>query len=123
MKRLDESAFEGVLEGNHRHQRRVTFGDSLHIEDEVTSKGEHEYELFWNLGPDCSVTSIGENRVELVAGSTKVAVTFESSLPIVLRKGQGWYSRRFGEKRQIERIEVRAKGGNWTVSTMAEVLH
>ncbi|MEO7453361.1 MAG: heparinase II/III family protein, partial [Fimbriimonadales bacterium] len=103
--------------------RRVTCGDGglLKVKDTVNLSGAHEYELFWNLGPECCVTSIGENRVEIVAGGTKVVVTFESSLPVTVDKGQGWYSRRFGEKQPIDRIEIRAKGGNWSCSTQVEV--
>ena len=127
---IQDDIFEGLHFGYNRlgdgttHGRRLILnrGALLKIDDLVTTSGKHQYELFWNLGPGCSVSSFGENRVDVEVGGRTVRLTFESSLPIEVSKAEGWFSRKFGEKQKIDRIDVRAAGSTWSITTLVEVL-
>ena len=88
------------------HAREVVF-DKLHkeiiIDDTLVSKKEHFAELFFHLHPDCILTRIEPNTLEILNKDTIIQIDLDPRLCTSISNGDkdpicGWYSGGFGDK-------------------------
>ena len=90
------------------HYREIAFDKPkgrIILKDNLRSKKRHFVELFFHLHPDCSLTRINKNSLEIVNKDVIVYIELDRTLDVhVLNREEdsicGWYSERFGEKKK-----------------------
>jgi hypothetical protein len=130
LSRIGKDVFEGRHFGYCRiergliHARRVDMAgpNLLEVQDRVKAVKNHDFELFWNLGPECSVSHLDEGQVEIKTKTRKLRMAFQSANSMRIKIGKGLYSRRFGVRQETDRIEVSASGREFEISTIVEDL-
>jgi len=94
------------------HTREVVF-DKLHkeiiIDDSLVSKKEHFAELFFHLHPDCILTRIDTNTLEILNKDAIIQIDLDPRLRTYISNGDkdpicGWYSGGFGDKVETSTI-------------------
>lgn len=105
------------------HKRRLLVEDAdssqvITVSDTITSSGDHEYQLLWNLGTEVTSIVHGQGFELFSKGKKVMELTFESDVAtsISVHKGQmkprplGWTFPRFGEAVPSEVIAVNFSG-------------
>jgi len=98
------------------HRRRFALrGNVLEITDSLEGRGEHETELWFHLAPECAF-----DRNALVV--TRDNVRMRMGLPVKAETTEGWYSPRFGVKKECVAIVARWRGPlPVTLTTVLEI--
>lgn len=94
-----------------KHRRMVVYVRDAGwlVIDELVGYGEHKYDTFWNFHPDCLVTQLGHDALDIELGDESHATLRLLNAPVNggwdLARGQlepeirGWYSWAYNERK------------------------
>jgi hypothetical protein len=100
------NGYRRLSAGGARHQRTVRLGRDLKVSDLLASKGRHDVEMFYHLGPEVAVELDGvEALLTWSAGAEvrRARISLPSQLSWTPHRAEtdpiaGWYSPMFGQR-------------------------
>lgn len=117
---LDDIQVQGFPYQGVRHTRRVIYvrgADAILVFDNVASKKEHDYHLYWHLNPSAT-TSDHLRTTHIKIGRAKFSIselgtTSRSKIVrgVVSPKMEGWYSPKWAELDPTPTLKMTKSGG------------
>jgi hypothetical protein len=85
--------------------------NTLAVEDSFAGEGEHLFEIFLTVHPDCRLDSLGPSLVKLSRAGAVLFISFADLGDWKLAVTEGWVSERYGRKRETRKLVISRRGG------------